>query len=102
MRVKLIEHCLRDVLDRRTPMVKTWIMAWPDDMRCWVGCSYWTLHPFEIAEQLVQVGDMIMNALVVILPSMCFRLCLQSQDKHVNILLGKCLEALCVGILLDE
>src|SRR4051794_2950434 len=102
MRVKLIEHGLGNVLDRRVLMAKTWIMAWPDDVRCWVGGSERTLHPFEIAEQLFQVRNMIMNALIVVLPAVCFPLCLESQDKRINILLGKGLQRLGVRILLDE
>src|SRR6266496_5085295 len=102
MRVKLIEHCLGNVLDRRVWVVKTWIMAWPDDMRCWVGWPHRTLHPFEIAEQLFQVRNMIMNALIVVLPAVRIPLCLESQDKRINILLGKGLKRLGVRMLLDE
>jgi hypothetical protein len=40
---------------------------------------------------------MIMNTLIVRLPAMCFSLCLESQDKCINILLGKGLQRLGVG-----
>src|SRR5215831_10576383 len=103
MCVKLVEHCLGNALDLRTClMLKTWIMAWPNDMGGWVGGTQWALRPFEIAEQLVQVGDMVMNALIVRPPAMCFRFCLESQDKCINILLAKRLERLGMGVLFDE
>jgi hypothetical protein len=41
------------------------------------------MTPLSIAEQLLQVGDMMMNALIVRPPAMCFRLCLESQDKRI-------------------
>src|SRR5690349_21230738 len=82
--------------------METWIMAGPDDMRCWVGWSQRTLHPFEIAQQFFQVGDIIMDALVVVLPTMCCCLCLESQDKCIDILLRKGLQRLSEGMLLDE
>src|SRR5438552_14702650 len=45
---------------------------------------------------------MIMNTLIVSRPAMCFALCLESQDKCINILLGKCLQVRRMRILLHE
>src|SRR5437879_1278862 len=45
---------------------------------------------------------MIMNTLIVSRPAVCFALCFESQDKRINILLGKCLQAVRVRILLHE
>ena len=43
-----------------------------------------------------------MNTLIVSRPAMCFALCLESQDKCINILLGKCLQVRRMRILLHE
>src|SRR5205085_3472630 len=45
---------------------------------------------------------MIMNTGIVRLPAVCFPLCFESKDKCINILLGKGLQRLGVGMLLDE
>src|SRR5437764_9901888 len=103
MRIKLVEHCLGNVLDMCTWLVmNTWIMVRPDDTNRWFSGPQRTLHPFKITEPLFQVEEMIMSALIVILPAMCFPLCLESQEKRINILLGKCLQALRMRILLHE
>src|SRR2546425_12654165 len=103
MRVKLVEHHLGNVLDLRTFFViTTGIMARPDETCRWFIGPERTLNTFEIAEQLFEVRDMMTGALIVILPTMHLRLGFQSQDKRINILLGKRLQRLGVRILLDE
>ncbi len=45
---------------------------------------------------------MIMNTEIIRFPAMCFPLYLENHDKRINILLGKGLQRLGLGMLLGE
>ena len=79
-----------------------WIMTRPDDASRWFGWSQRTLNTLEIAEQPFDVGDMIPNTLIASLPARCFGLCLDNEDKRIEILSGKSLQRSSVGIALEE
>src|SRR5258708_18332386 len=79
----------------------TWIMARPNDACGWFIGPERTLRAFKMAEPVLQIGDMMMNALGI-LPPVCFCLCLECQEKGINILSRKGLQRLGRRILLEE
>jgi len=102
MSIKLGQHGLGNILDMDMwLMLMTWIMAWPNDARRWFIGPERTLRTFKMAEPVLQIGDMMTNALII-LPPVCFCLCLECQEKGINILLAKRLQRLGVRVLLGE
>ncbi len=73
MRIKLSQHYVGNMFYTHTWLVmKLWIMTRPDDTRSWLCGPERTLNTFEIGEQFFQKRDMSINALIVILPTVCF------------------------------
>src|SRR5258708_20665538 len=83
-------------------ILTAWMMAWPDDASRWFVRSQRILNTLEIAEQLFYIGDMIPKTLISRFPAMCFCLCLENEEKRINILSGKDLQRSSLGISLEE